>query len=202
MSGAAAVSSGGTEKTRPGLVIMAAGASKRFGANKLLACCQGKPLYKHTFDAVPPDTFARIAVVSGTLEILKEAGRRGFIPIVNVRPEEGPARTIRLGLQRMLDLPACLFCVCDQPALSAATIKRVCEDPDDRIQAVSFAGVRGNPVLFPAAFYTELLHLPFGSSGSDVIRSHPGELHLIECGKETEMQDIDTMMDLEHFKMA
>lgn len=195
MSTAEAASSGAAEKQLPGCVVMAAGAARRFGENKLLTKLGGRPLYRHILDALPLDAFSRVAVVSGTWTILEEAAKRGFLPIINVRPEEGPSRTIRLGLQRMLDLPACLFCVADQPKILPDTIRRIAQGPAERIRAASYRGIRGNPVLFPAILYGELLHLPIGSGGSAVVRKHPEMLSLIPCSQ-AELADIDTPQDM------
>ena len=194
---AEAASSGAGKERRPGCVVMAAGAASRFGSNKLLAPLYGKPLYQYLFDTLPEAAFARIVVVSGTQEILRDAENRGFIPVVNVQPEEGAALTIRLGLRHVLDLPACLFCVCDQPGLKRETVEYLCRGPADKICAASYAGVRGNPVLFPASFYNELMTLDAGESGSAVIRRHPDQVLLIPCADAAEMKDVDTRQDLQ-----
>ena len=59
--------------------------------------------------------------------------------------------------------------------------------------------MRGNPCLFPARFFPELMALEGDRGGSGVIRRHPEALLLLETA-ERELQDIDTpqaLKDLE-----
>ena len=46
-----------------GCVIMAAGNAVRFGANKLEAELDGKPLIRRAFEAVPAGVFDRVVVI-------------------------------------------------------------------------------------------------------------------------------------------
>lgn len=56
-------------------------------------------MFEYALDALPCDKLCAIAVVSGRAEILASAKLRGFIPVLNDRPEDGPPRTIRLGME-------------------------------------------------------------------------------------------------------
>ena len=49
---------------RVGAVLLASGAGRRFGGNKLLAQVDGVPLIRRAMAAVPPVLFARAAVCS------------------------------------------------------------------------------------------------------------------------------------------
>ena len=61
----------------------------------------------------------------------------------------------------------------------------------DRIVALSHGGVRGNPCLFPARFFPELMALTGDRGGSGVIRRHPEALLMLETAEE-ELWDVDT----------
>ncbi len=52
-------------------------------------------------------------------------------------------------------------------------------------------GVRGNPCIFPARFFPELLELQGDHGGNTVIRRHEEELLLVEA-PEAELTDVDT----------
>ena len=56
---------------------------------------------------------------------------------------------------------------------------------------MAHGGVRGNPCLFPARFYPELLALKGDRGGSAVIRNHEADLILLETDA-LELTDIDT----------
>ena len=60
-------------------------------------------------------------------------------------------------------------------------------------------GVRGNPCLFPARFYPELLELTGDRGGSAVIRRHEEDLLLLETDA-LELTDVDTPDALEQVK--
>ena len=92
-------------------VLMAAGASSRFGECKLIKEFASRPMFEYALDALPYNKLCAIAVVSGRAEILAAAEARGFIPVLNDRPEDGPPRTIRLGMEAVGDADGILFMV-------------------------------------------------------------------------------------------
>lgn len=194
------VNSGSGRKLRIGCALMAAGQAVRFGTNKLLVDWRGRPVYAHMLSALPADLLTRIVVVSGTPEILLAAADRGFDVVYNDRPQDGPGRTIRLGLERLTDMDACLFSVCDQPELQPHSLRQLVLSYTGGIRALAFDGQRGNPVIFPAELFDALRCLPDGKSGGAVLRRHPEMLQLSECGCRRELLDMDTPQDLAALK--
>ena len=93
---------------------------------------------------------------------------------------------------------AILFMVADQPMLRrdtvAALVDFFAEEPE-KIAALGHGGKRGNPCIFPAAFFPELLALEGDRGGSAVIRRHGESLRLMECAEE-ELRDVDELGDL------
>ena len=120
---------------------MAAGNAARFGENKLAAMVNGKPLIEHALDAIPRESFSRVAA-SCTTTILAHS---------------------------------------------------------ENIVGLGHNGVRGNPCLFPARFFPELLSLEGDVGGSAVIKRHLDDLLLFEA-PETELCDVDTKEALEALK--
>lgn len=176
--------------------LMAAGASARFGAeNKLLAPFKGEPLYRRAFAAAQEGSFHSIAVVSHYEEILSEAKEAHFIPVYNPRPEDGVSLTVSLALRALPDADAVMFLVADQPLLTGKSVADLADfflqDPS-RIAAVSCRGRRGNPVVFPKAYFGELLSLTGDRGGSAVIRAHEDALRLFPLEDERELFDVDT----------
>ena len=64
-----------------GCVLMASGAGRRFGGNKLLAAVDGLPLYRRAMAALAPAGFGRLAVCSPYPEILSAGAEYGFLPL-------------------------------------------------------------------------------------------------------------------------
>ena len=100
------------------LVVLAAGASRRFGAaNKLLQLLDGKPLLCHTLElAAALPVMQRAAVCSVETAPLAEAA--GFTVLLNPQPELGQSHSLRLGLAACRESDGCLFLTGDQPFLS------------------------------------------------------------------------------------
>ena len=177
-----------------GCVVMAAGNARRFGDNKLAAPLGGRSLILRALEAVPPDTFHRVAVVTQYPEVLALAEEFRFSALRNQHPDWGISHTIRLGLQALDGCEGAMFLVSDQPLLKQDSVRALAElwqRRPDRIAALGYNGVRGNPCVCPARFFPELLELREDHGGNTVIRRHEGDLVLLEVPEE-ELADVDT----------
>lgn len=185
-----------------GCVIMAAGASTRFGSNKLLTLLQGRPLYTYALNAVSGSGISSVTVVTACPPIAETAKAFGFQVVENNRPELGISHTIHLGLNTLSHCDGVLFMTADQPFLSSGTLQALSEafrQQPDRIVAASSNGQRGNPCLFPACLFPELLALSGDTGGGAVIRRHADLLTLVEVPAQ-ELADADTPEALETLK--
>ena len=178
---------------------MASGAGSRFGGNKLFAGVDGRPLADRAMDAYPPPLFHRAVVVSCYPALLTLAAARGYGTLFNPGADEGISASIRLGMAGMTGCDGVMFAVCDQPWLTAGSVRRLIaafETRPDRISALSWEGKKGNPCLFPPAFYRELSSLTGDRGGGAVIKAHPEALLLVEAASPRELRDVDTPGDL------
>ena len=177
-----------------GCVVMAAGNARRFGENKLAAEVQGRSLIRRALEAVPPEDFYRVVVVTQYPEVLDLARSFRFTALRNEHPDWGISHTIRLGLEALGDCDGALFLVSDQPLLRrerVAVLAALWRAQPEKIAALAHNGVRGNPCLFPARFFPELLELQEDRGGNTVIRRHKEDLILLEAA-ESELTDVDT----------
>lgn len=173
---------------------MAAGNAARFGENKLAAMVNGKPLIEHALEAIPRESFSRVLVVTQHKNVEAAAKKFGFETLRNEHPERGQSETIRLGTRALSDCDAICFMVADQPLLRRETLAREVDffsSHRERIVALGHNGVRGNPCLFPARFFPELLALEGDVGGGAVIRKHLDAL-LLCSADERELRDADT----------
>ena len=118
---------------------------------------------------------------------------------MNDQPQEGLSRTIHLGLTALRDCDGVLFQVSDQPLLRRESVLRLTEQwrlRPEGIAALGHGGVRGNPCIFPASLFPELMALTGDRGGSSVIRRHEELLTLLEV-PEAELYDVDTAQALE-----
>lgn len=185
-----------------GCVVLAAGSAARFGSNKLTAELLGQSLIRRALEAVPAEQFDKVVVVTQYPEVMALAGEFRFAAVHNDRPEEGLSRSVALGLTEVRDCDGVLFCVSDQPLLRRESVERLTElwlSRPEKIAALGHGGVRGNPCLFPARFFPELMALKGDHGGSSVIRRHEADLLLLEV-PEAELRDVDTVRALEELE--
>jgi len=184
---------------RLGCVVMAAGNARRFGENKLAAEYQGRSLIRRTLEAVPPEEFEQVVVVTQYPELLALAEKFHFTAQRNEHPDWGISHTISLGLARLEDLDGAMFLVSDQPLLRRESVKALAElwrSRPDKLAALAHGGVRGNPCVFPARYFPELKALREDHGGNTVIRRHEEDLILLEVPRD-ELTDVDTPEALE-----
>ena len=187
---------------KPGCVVLAAGSASRFGGNKLTATVEGQALIRRALSAVPAEKLSAVAVVTQYPEILDLAREFSFTPVRNDAPEAGVSRSIALGLAALGDCPGALFLVADQPLLRRESVEALValwQRQPDGVAALGHGGVRGNPCLFPARLFPELLALRGDRGGSAVIRRHEDVLTLLEVDPR-ELQDADTPEALERIR--
>nr|WP_325211631.1 nucleotidyltransferase family protein [uncultured Oscillibacter sp.] len=177
-----------------GCVVMAAGNARRFGENKLAAGVGGRSLILRALEAVPGEEFEKVAVVTQYPEVMELAERFRFSAVRNEHPDWGISHTIRLGLESLGNCAGAMFLVSDQPLLRQESVRALAElwqSRPDNIAALAHGGVRGNPCVFPARFFPELLALTEDRGGNTVIRRHEEDLILLETA-EQELTDVDT----------
>ena len=182
-----------------GCVVMAAGNARRFGENKLTARLQGRPLIQRALETVPAELFDAVVVVTQYPEIMRLAQEYRFAAVHNAHPDRGISHTIALGLTGLRDCDGVLFLVSDQPLLqreSVAELVRLWMRQPDKIAALAHDGVRGNPCIFPARLFPELLALKEDCGGNAVIRRHEEDLVLLEVSPR-ELADVDTQPALQ-----
>ena len=193
-----------SESARIGCLVMAAGNSLRFGENKLAAELDGKSLIRHALEAVPAELFSVVTVVTQYEEVEKLAAEFGFTCIRNAHPDWGISHTVELGTKAMYDCDAILYMVSDQPLLSERSVAKVVEkwkSNTNSIVGAAHSGKRGNPNIFPHAFFDELLQLQEDRGGNAVIRAHEQQLMLVEVGQQ-ELTDCDTPQALQELKKS
>ena len=185
-----------------GCVVMAAGNATRFGGNKLTSLLDGRSLIRRSLEAIPPSLFEQVVVVTQYPDIAILAKEFRFTVIFNEHPESGISGTIQLGLTQLRGCGGVMFQVSDQPFLRQETVARLAalwHPNPDSIAALSHNGQRGNPCIFPARFFPELMNLSGDQGGSAVIRRHPEALTLLER-EAVQLADVDTRAALEQLK--
>jgi len=181
-------------------VLLAAGAGKRFGGDKLLYPVGGVPMAQRAlalFAGVPFS--ARVCVTRTEARFIRtEAARRGYVVRINPEPERGVGTSVSIGTaaaEAAGPPDGILYAVCDQPYLTEASVRRLLgafEAAPERIVSLSYRGVRGNSAIFPKELFSELCALNADIGGGAVIRNHPALLLPVEADSARELEDVDT----------
>jgi len=93
------------------------------------------------------------------------------------------------------EVDSALIMLGDQPLITARIIDTLIEtwrETGKRIVAPLYAGKRGNPTLFAASLFPELLEVTGDEGGRRVVERHRQELQLVELGDAMASYDVDT----------
>jgi molybdenum cofactor cytidylyltransferase len=175
--------------------VLAAGASTRFGEDKLLHPVEGKPLATHIADTLSGMPFAyRFAIVAtGTPRRAELFANRRFDIITNPDPAQGLSASLALGasMAAALGVDAMLLCLADMPFVTRAHISLLIGAAGDRPVATVHDGVGSPPAIFPASMFADLM----------VLTGDRGAKPLLEAALTIEadaglVRDIDTVADI------
>ena len=183
-----------------GCVIMASGLGKRFGGNKLMADFHGKPMIQRALDA-SETLFTKRVVVTRDERIAALCREQNVDVVLHALPHRSD--TVRLGLQALGELDACMFLPGDQPLLRRETVAMLLEcrnEHPDCIIRPGYEDTEGSPVLFPSWAFPELLDLPEGKGGGVVIKNHLHAVYRVSVADPFELADADTPEMLETLK--
>lgn len=184
------------ENFKLAVVLLAAGDSKRFGGNKMLALIEEKPMYEHMIEKIKEVHAYKKILVTQYPEIEEKVKdkHREFTVIKNNHSDRGISYSIKLGLESW-EADAYLFAVCDQPWLKKESIEKLIEaflKSKKGILCLSCKGKMGNPVIFDHRYRKELMKLSGDTGGKKVIRDHLEDVEFVEVENQMELLDIDT----------
>ena len=188
-------------------IILAAGASTRFGEPKQLLRLKDKYMLEWVLDAALQSALNRVVMVLGyshqkILQALGEKTRHAKLLLaINPQYKKGQSLSLNLGLSKVKDdYPAVMFLLGDQPMLDAATINMLLErfwtDGKD-ICVPSYRGKRKTPVIFSRRFYTRLLGIKGDKGARQLIDENPDRALTVEIDNPICFLDIDTQQDFE-----
>jgi molybdenum cofactor cytidylyltransferase len=193
-----------TGATEPGeglhAVVLAAGASTRFGSAKQLARVAGRPLL-HT-------AVARAADVAGSAVIVVLGARASELApllthspasvVINREWREGMASSIRAGVTRLpASCTAVLLMVVDQAAVTGEDLKRLASAwrrQPAYIVAARYGMTTGVPAIFPRSTFSDLTALRGDIGARLLLQRNPDRVVRIPMARAA--IDIDTPEDL------
>jgi probable selenium-dependent hydroxylase accessory protein YqeC len=192
-------------------IVLAAGLSRRFGRNKLIEDFRGKPLLRWVVEAALRSRLTSVTVVLGfegdkvraALGDLNADARLRLVD--NPDYAEGQSASIRVGLAALPEgCAAAMFMVGDQPLLAPGVIDRLIAEFESSggLCYPVMGGQRGNPVIFPARVFAELLELRGDRGGRVVIERHRDTWRPVDFTQASPFADIDMPDDVDALTRA
>jgi molybdenum cofactor cytidylyltransferase len=181
-------------------VVLAAGASTRMGAHKLLLPLAGEPIVRRTVRQVCDAGFEDVLVVVGREADVVRAALDGLRCrfALNADYASGMGGSFRVAVEALGASEAAVFVLADQPFVTSGDYRQVIEtytrDPHDTpaIVSVRFGGVTAPPHLFTRALFPELATLEEGAR--PVLSRHADRTRVVDLPPD-HLVDIDTPDD-------
>ncbi|MFU8788206.1 MAG: nucleotidyltransferase family protein [Methylobacter sp.] len=181
-------------------ILLAAGASRRFGTDKLTHSLPGgDPVAVRACRNLLAGSDKVLAVVrpgSGQLAALLQA--EGADVRVCADAGLGMGASLAFAVQSCPDVDGWLVALADMPWIEPCTITKVADAlrSGALVAAPSRQGRRGHPVGFSAMLGAKLAALDGDEGAKSVIQAHLDQLQLIDCNDAGIFRDIDKPEDL------
>lgn len=181
-------------------ILLAAGASTRFGSDKLMHPLAGQtPVALAALANLRAAIPQVIAVVRpGAPQLANRFSEAGATVILCVNADEGMGASLATAIAASGNVAGWVIALADMPYIQPATIVKIAASLAEgaAIVAPVYRGERGLPVGFSARFRAELEALGGDEGARSLIKEHAGLVKLIEVDDPGVCRDIDTPDDL------
>lgn len=195
-----------TETNKIGIIILAAGASRRLGTPKQLLEFENQTLLERIAKTALKTGLETVVVLGANAGKIKKTIENMPVRVVlNQDWQCGMSSSIIKGLKTSLtanpDLSGVILLLCDQPFITEQTLLRLVEtqaNTGKRIIASRYQESNGVPALFMSEFFGELLELDNETGAKTLIGKHSADRALIDAPEAA--FDVDTAEDFENLQ--
>jgi molybdenum cofactor cytidylyltransferase len=203
-----------SRSTSTAAIILAAGSSRRMGdgRHKLLLPLGDRPVLAHVLEATVASQARPIIVVLGhqaervRTSILQYTTHTSITLVENPDYLQGMSTSLRIGLQALVtkdskkelasySVDGALVILGDQPLMTTHVLDALIgarQTTGKHIIAPLYNNRRGNPVLFDASLFPELMEVTGDEGGRSIIERHRHDVATVEVGNELATYDVDT----------
>jgi molybdenum cofactor cytidylyltransferase len=182
-------------------IVLAAGESRRMGAQKLLLPFGSTTVIGHIVDQLLGSAVDQVIVVVGheVDPIIQELADRPVEIVTNPDYKTGMLSSVRCGLRVLpQQAEAVLVALGDQPAIASGLVDetvRAFTSTDKGILVPVYAGRRGHPLLFASHYRDEIL-TSFDDVGlRGLLQAHPDDVFELNASTPAVLSDMDCPED-------
>jgi molybdenum cofactor cytidylyltransferase len=181
-------------------ILLAAGASKRFGSDKLLHPLNGQaPVALAALASLRAAIPHVIAVVRpGAQQLANRLSEAGATVILCANAEDGMGTSLATAVAASGDVAGWVIALADMPYIRPQTIGKIAASlaAGAAIAAPAYRGERGHPVGLSSQFRGQLEALGGDEGARSIIKLNSSLVTLIEVDDPGVCRDIDTPADL------
>ncbi len=191
--------------TTTAAILLAAGRSSRMGQgqHKLLLPLGDRPVLVHVVETL---LASQARPLVGVLGYQAEQVRTILAPyqsqltlIDNSDYQQGMSTSLRKGIETLMSsyptVNGALIVLGDQPLMTSHILDKMIETKQatgKSIIAARYSGKRGNPTLFDASLFAELMEMTGDEGGRKVLERYRQEMAMVDMDEDMPNYDVDT----------
>jgi molybdenum cofactor cytidylyltransferase len=184
-------------KPRIAAIVLAAGRSTRMGSqNKLLADIGGKPMVRRAVETALASRAEPVVVVTGHMatEVGVALAVLDLTVVANPDYATGLASSLKAGVKALpKTCDGALIILGDMPLIEPEQINRLLQAHErGAIVVPARKGRIGNPVLWPARYFPELLQLEGDVGAKQLLSKYADQVTEVDLGTDAIFIDVDT----------
>ncbi|MDZ7374693.1 MAG: nucleotidyltransferase family protein [candidate division KSB1 bacterium] len=189
-------------------VVLAAGASRRFGQPKALAQWNGKTFARWVLDAMgEAGLYPCVLVLGHEADTIRS--RLGQLPArvaINKQPERGQFSSLQEGIRAVAaECEAAIVALVDQPQVPVdifRALKARLHSAPGSLVLPRVRGKRAHPVGISACWFSEILAMDPARTLRDFLHAHGDAVVYLDVSDELLLVDVDEPSDLERLAAA
>ncbi len=184
-------------------IILAAGESRRMGADKALLPYAGTTFLQHLVELFLPRVAPVIVVLGHHAEKILAALPAGVGVEIALNPDyrSGQLSSLQTGIRALpAATQAALITLVDHPAVAPSTLDILIErfrSSGASLVIPRYEGRRGHPVLFSRAILDEIAALPPAATAKQVVHAHQNDTAYENIADPGVLKNVDTPADYE-----
>ncbi len=191
--------------TSTAVILLAAGRSSRMeqGQHKLLLPLGDRPVLTHVVETVLASQAWPLVVILGyqaeQVRTILTPYQPKLVAIDNPDYQQGMSTSLRKGIETLMSsyptVNGAMIVLGDQPLMTSHIIDSMIETKQTtgkRIITARYGGKRGNPTLFDASLFPELMEMTGDEGGRKVLERYRQEIATLDMNEDTPNYDVDT----------